>query len=356
MPRDVNPFEPWRPAADHPGPDWEQRSMPVPGHPNQIGTPRPGIARLLIWGVLLAGLIIALIAAAQVPEGHFTRVLAVYLALALAWLAGTALMRKQKWLAGLWWLTGGGIAAVLAWWFVPTTGGVSLWAAQREANRLVAALEAQPAEEIDGLQSGQAERTQLWLSFPQFRPHMQEAESNWASRAVQIQRGKLEWLPPGDFAGFRREHWMCQQLASLFPQFQQHIDAAKLAWIERSVQATVAEASPLVKIDPAQASTRLQQTAAALAALGGDYEGQQAQLLPLRKQALQARLEATRKDVKALLANDRIQEAADLARRLDDEAGPEAGMVGLQTDLSQFRESCAFLAELARRAEQPDRQ
>jgi hypothetical protein len=70
--------------------------------------------------------------------------------------------------------------------------------------------------------------------------------------------------------------------------------------------------------------------------------------------AAQARLQATQQEVKALIAGDRFQAAADKAEQLVGALEGEAAADGLDADLSKFRASCRFLAELATQAGNQD--
>src|SRR5262249_10172880 len=101
-----------------------------------------------------------------------------------------------------------------------------------------------------------------------------------------------------------------------------------------------------------RASAQLQATARALTSLG-NYSTAQRKLRQVRQRAVQLRLEAARREAQKLLATDNYQAAADLARRLQEDCGQEAPVVQLAADLKRFQESCAFLAELASRVNQP---
>jgi hypothetical protein len=73
-------------------------------------------------------------------------------------------------------------------------------------------------------------------------------------------------------------------------------------------------------------------------------------LTNLRRQNLAVYLEATRARVTSYISQDRFEEAAETARNLAEEMGPEAQEIGMGPDLQQFRDSCEFLANLARQA------
>src|SRR5262245_4680190 len=133
MTRDVNPFEPWRPAE-------AGRPKREPQLSEKTNGPQPLLVVLGIGLVLLG-----VIAFAQLPFSHAPRILSALLLVGLGTGAATSAARPWGWRVRLSCLGAGAGLATLAWWFVPTTEGLNLWSAQRGVDRLVAELEAMPA-------------------------------------------------------------------------------------------------------------------------------------------------------------------------------------------------------------------
>jgi hypothetical protein len=374
MTRDVNPFEPWRPVESGQPKNEPQLSEKTNG-------PQPLLVVLGIGLVLLA-----VIAFAQLPSSHAPRILIALLFIGLGAGAAISTARPWGWRVRLSCLgTGVGLAAV-AWWFVPTTEGLSLWSAQREADRLVAELEALPACDTAAYLKGAAEREQLIAQFSGYRQLLRQAADAWIERSVRkwkddlgnvpeqdfasletlrasyqpvlneaLEEAERDWfertylhLKPGDFAAAGRARASARAKAT----WTEPVRSWEEGWAGRTADAAIAEAEPLMKNDPARASAQLQATARALTSLG-NYSTAQRKLRQVRQRAVQLRLEAARREAQKLLATDNYQAAADLARRLEEDCGQEAQAVKLGADLKRFQESCAFLAELASRANQP---
>jgi hypothetical protein len=245
--------------------------------------------------VVLAGLLVGLIAAAWatgrlLPPGHWPRLGAVLLAAGAG--IGLALCRPG-WVARGGWVLAGLVVAVGAWWFVPTTAGLSLWQARREAG--------------------------------------QQAEA-------------LGSLAADDFAEFAAGRVRRAEVAAQFPQLGGILEGAERGWVERSGEAAVAEAEGVLAADPVRACRRLAKAERALTRCAAD-EGPLGRLRAARRRALGACLEKLRRRVLDGQEEGRFEAAAALARRLEREAGADAGI-----DLKRVRQSYEFLAELARRA------
>jgi hypothetical protein len=381
MTPDLNPFEPWRPpGVDRPAP-------PVPSQSDRHPLPAPQKSRppvLLILGVGLA--VLALIAFTQLPVSHGPRILAALLLLGIGTGVAITAVHKGGWRVRLSCLGAGVGLAVLAWWFVPTTGGLSLWSARRGADRLVTELEQLPAGDAAGCLKWRPEQEQLVTQFPEFRERLQQAADAWTARSVKKWQGDLGNLPAQDYAGletlrasyrpFRNEaleaaerEWLERTFLHLGPgdyaaaagargcarpnePWTTSVRTWEERWAGRTVDAAVADVEPLLKNDPARASNQLQAAARDLAAFG-KYPAAQNKLLLARRQAFRSRLEAARREVLTLLSKDQYEAAADLAKRLGEDAGPEAQFVGQGADLKDFQDSCAFWAELSARAKQP---
>jgi hypothetical protein len=117
--------------------------------------------------------------------------------------------------------------------------------------------------------------------------------------------GMLDALPLGDQAGFRRSADERARLMREFPELSFRLREAEKSWQQRSREA----ASPL-----------------------------------------RSRLNATRKEVRELVKQDRYQAAAALADRFVRENEKQAKEVGLLDEMSNFRELCGYMADLAGRA------
>ncbi len=74
-------------------------------------------------------------------------------------------------------------------------------------------------------------------------------------------------------------------------------------------------------------------------------------LLPQRRQAVTARLEAARKEIADLMAKDRYRAVADSGVTLRIELGDEAKAVGMADDLDKVCTYCDAIGDLARQAE-----
>jgi hypothetical protein len=117
--------------------------------------------------------------------------------------------------------------------------------------------------------------------------------------------GMLEALPLGDQAGFRRCADERARLMRKYPELAFRLGEAEKSWQQRSDEAAA----------------------------------------PLR-----ARLNATRKDVRELVRQDRYHAAGDLADRFVRENEKQAKEVGLLDEMNNFRELCGYMADLASRA------
>jgi hypothetical protein len=374
MTRDVNPFEPWRPAES----DQPKREPQLSEKANE---PR-SLPVVLGIGLVVMGVI----AFAQLPSSHAPRILSALLLFGLGAGAAISATRSWGWHVRLCCLGAGVGLAALAWWFVPTTEGMSLWSAQRGADRLVEELEALPACETAAYLKASAEREQLIAQFPGYRQVLQQPADAWIERSVRkwkddlsnvpeqdfdaletlresyqpvlteaLEAAERDWfertylhLKPGDFAAAGRVRASTRAKAT----WTEPVRSCGEGWAGRTADAAIAEAEPLMKNDPARASAQLQATARGMASLG-DYSTAQRKLWQVRQRAVQWRLEAARREVQKLLSTDDYQAAADLAVRLKEEWGREAQAVELAADLKRFHESCAFLAELSSRAKPP---
>jgi hypothetical protein len=140
-----------------------------------------------------------------------------------------------------------------------------------------------------------------WGFMPPWHGKNLWAAHNQAERLA----GNLEVLPPGDQAGFRRCAEERARLMREYPELRNRLREAEKSWQQRSEEAAA----------------------------------------PLR-----ARFDDTRRQVRALVRQDRYQGAATLADRFVRENEKQAKEVGLFDEMDNFRESCGYMADLAGRA------
>jgi hypothetical protein len=328
----------------------------------------------------------AVVAFTQLPAAQAPRILTALLLLAIGTGAAVTTFHKRGWRVRLACLGVGVVSAVLAWWFVPTTGGLNLWSAGRDADRLATELDQLPAGDGTGFLKRRAEQEPLVAQFPEFRQRLQQASDAWIERSMTKWQGELGDLTDQDYAGLetRREsyrpflnetleaaerEWLKRTFLHLRPgdyaaaarargcarpngRWADPVRTWEEGWAGRTVDAVAAEVEPLLKNDPARASTQLQAAARDLAAFG-KYPAAQDKLLLARRQAFRSRLNAAWRELQTLLMKDQCEAAADLAKQFGEDAGREAQFVGQADDLKRFQDSCAFLAELSVLAKQP---
>lgn len=179
----------------------------------------------------------------------------------------------------------------------------------------------------------------LRKSYQAYNWGLAAAEVDWLVRACGA-------LRPGDFQSLARVRTCAGASRASAPAFQ----AAQTAWAERTARALLAKVSPLLKTEPATASARLRRGDIDLA----DFEAARQLLQPARRQALQARLDLTYRQVLEQVTEDptrdRTQEVDRIANRLEADARAEAVALGMQQALDHFHKNCAFLGKLSRSA------
>jgi hypothetical protein len=268
---------------------------------------------------------------------------------------------------------------------------ITVWSAEQQAAAAVAEVQALPAGDAAGYLKGHPARANLMKRFPFVREQVQAAEGAWLERSTAHWEGELARLPAGDFSGMEQLRTSSTSVVSASQEAR--LEAAETAWFERTyhamspgdwaaagrarasarktgpwkadvraweaewagrtVDAVLAEVRPLLGDDPARASARLQQAARDLAPFG-QYRVAQEKLTRARRQALRGCLDAAVRRARALLAQDRFREAADVAARLEMDHSAEAKAVGAEDELNRFRDTTGFLADLARRAAGPE--
>jgi hypothetical protein len=289
----------------------------------------------------------------ELPAGHEPRIVGVLAPTGLGLALGIWLAFKRRWGACLASVVGGLTLAALAWWFMPTIEGLSLWEANQQAGRLAAELDQTPAGDLPGYTSAEPDRERLARLFPAYEQVIHGAEARWGQRTAAALREDLEKLPPGDVAGYQKGTEARAELGRMFKDLKPQLEAAELAWGERTATAAVSRAEPLFQTDPTRAVAQLRQAARDLAAARPNPWAEE-RLLAARKRAVLACLEDARRRSRELIKADRFQAAAEVAKRLTDTVGVEADTVGVSSELVRFQESQQFLAELARSAGKAD--
>jgi hypothetical protein len=343
MTRDVNPFGPWDPSSSDPehlgaSRAWTARRKTEPQklRPDQRLVMGIWICLILVgvvWVVVLSGL-------------HVTRAASVILPVGLGLTAAIVWCRKRSWLVRTAWVLVGAAAAVLGWWFMPTTQGLSLW----EARSRLAEARALPTGDRAAYEQGLGPRRQVSEQFWTLRAEMQTAELDWGGRTVDQALTELAALSAGDLEAFARGSATRNELSTYFPTLQERIDDAECAWVRRSAEKVLAESEVLLGRDPARASTLLREAHQRLRPLA-HCPDVDSSLLVGRNRACRALLKAAWLEVAELLKQDRYEEMRAVADRLGGaELVREAREVGAEDERIQYQERCRFLIDLARRA------
>src|SRR5205085_2634793 len=98
----------------------------------------------------------ALVGFLVLPRGHGGRVGAAVLSLGLG--LGIGILWKGRWLTRLAGIGAGVGLAAAAWWFVPTSQGLSLWSAHAEAEVLAEHLRQTPTCDVAAFRKEQKDR------------------------------------------------------------------------------------------------------------------------------------------------------------------------------------------------------
>src|SRR5688572_26719320 len=105
--------------------------------PGSPGLPSPDHPALNRAGYYLLGALIPtgavlwwLGSLGQLSELHLFRILAILGLLLAGQAIGLWSAKRGRWLTGLCWMSAGLAGAALAWWFCPTTEGLSYWSAR----------------------------------------------------------------------------------------------------------------------------------------------------------------------------------------------------------------------------------
>jgi hypothetical protein len=254
MPQDINPFEPWRPpgfeATRREDPRSSAKEVAPPRTPAlfQDGPPQPRPWRADEWavGLLLLGVaVLAIVLCTQLPQGHYTRVVAAVLALGIGTGAAVSAARKCRWRVRLALLGAGLGGAAAAWVFVPTTQGLSLWTAHAETERHKSQLGSLQAGDMAGFSRESQVRMGLMKQFTSFQPRILKAENAWLERTVAKCEENLKIVTPTDTEGFRKQQTLRRELSDWLKSVRQDqlpadsfrvcLEEAENAWLKRSV-------------------------------------------------------------------------------------------------------------------------
>jgi hypothetical protein len=285
-----SPSDTW-PAADRPH---KRSPMPNP-QPDPLFT-ASGLAAGF-WFFLTCGVVIlAINLFINLPPTHRPRVVGVVLPLVVVVALGLTQGRRSRGIVQLLWLVTGVALAFLAWWFVPTSEGLSYWGATRRV-------------------------------------------------------AKLEAVSPGAVAEFLQEYAASRDAVAQFPELKSRLETVRDKWATDTIKAGVAEAQALLPGNPSGASRYLQKLHHELTELGHFAIPLQGSLRDGRYRALTTRLEAAAKELKTLEAEKKLPEIDRLAERLTAEWGEEARAIGAEDDLRALFQRCALVtvgAEVAK--------
>jgi hypothetical protein len=204
---DLNPYEPWRPRPERgrlPDPEEVLKPWRPPGYSPSPSEEPPeerdtewysGPARKPDWSgdardmtagqkwlivLTIAILIGGLIAIGVQGPTHVSRIAATGAALWVGLLIALAVSGGWRWYSRVAWAVAGLAGAAACWYFVPTTGGITL----AEANRRLNAIRTLPAGEVALFSAGQWERQELFREFPNWKDDIAAAERDWFRRTV----------------------------------------------------------------------------------------------------------------------------------------------------------------------------
>jgi hypothetical protein len=381
-----NPLQPWQPErpGDQPEPiriSAQSWSTPPQGHPPEPRGMRPDQwVVVILWLNLVA---VGLIAWKKLPPSHLPQITAMLVALALGLGLGISLARHWGWFVRLFWVLVGVGAAVAAGLFVPSTGGMNLWHALRQGKQLVEELNGLPPGDTPRYQEILAAKGNLVAQYPEFQEYFHGPGAAWVGRSVPRWEADLNQLAPGDLAGLEKLRaayqpvandaldaaelaWFERSYQELKPgdfttagrlraaarhtgNWDQPVQSGEEAWAERTVEEVLKETGPLLAKEPAQVSARLQQVARDLEVLA-PHEVVLEKLLTARRAACRECLAGAQREVLGLVARERFLDAAEVAQQFRKAFEAEAQAVKMGADLNRFADSCLFLADLAVRA------
>ncbi len=363
MPRDPNPYEPWRPRpGDHPLSSvdplrpWRPRraaepAAPVP-LPSKAEPPRPAASpppvqppgfepdpgRQAVLVLLLLLLATGTVALAALGSAHFGRVFLALAALGAGWGVSISLARRRPWRERLAWVGAGVLAALAVRWFVPTFAGVSLL----DAGRLAAETEAIPTGDVSTYTAAARYRKAAVSEFPEYAAEIRAAESAWVRRtadaAIESSGARIERDPVGASRDLwllvqslnRLDHWA--EVRDDLQAVRQKALRARGQWVARELEVLVAHgAFDTVPAAATRALVEIHDEAREV----GVYDEVAGMLAPLRRQSLRARLDAVVRELEAAAARGEFTAVTRRGEKALAELSGEAREIGIEEDVRQ---------------------
>lgn len=413
----VNPLSPAHPIGQE-EPSSPRRDRKEQAISSGVGI-RQRYAREQFFVACSVMLIFAVIVLLYVEGGsHVTRGLAAAVCLWLGLLLGLLVLDTLSPARRFLLLAGGVVLAVGCWCLVPTTTGVNLVDAQLRLNELrrlegddpdrffatVAAraeiLEAFPSwkgemdqaerawvrrhvsAELDRIErEEQEDLPQAMKRLRDLRHQVMQTAHNDEDRQrieavrqevlkawLRVEETKLrKLLRKGKYASVYQQvatlvRMLSEEAAELKPEEDlqaQILSVCHDAMCEHVEAARIDLERLLAKKDYAgvavQGAKYLREVKQGAASLFGNAEEQYDKLRVVRGKALQARLEKAKVDARELLVKDRYQAMGELGEKTFADLAEEARVVGLESDLTRFRDSCRVFADLANKAKIEDR-
>jgi hypothetical protein len=336
--------------------------------------------------------LVGAIAFRKLPANLAPPIASVLVLVALGLILGISVARNRHWIIRFFAVAFASGLAFLAWWLVPSWGGVSQWEARNQAARLLNELSALIPGDSDAYQNNLNARNHLLEQFPDYEEQFKKPAAAWLQSSVGKWQTKLSSLSPADFSALgelRKAYeplfdeevdsvdvktalekaeldWVERTYRSLKPgdfptakklraiarsdqQWTVQIKSCEDAWAERTVKSVLQETNPLLKSDPQTVALRLRKLAQDLASLDS-HDAIQERLKTARLKAFRAALhDAMAKEIECL-SQDKYQEIATISHQLKKQLTDEAKTLGVEAELTRFTESCDFIVELARLA------
>lgn len=215
------------------------------------------------------------------------------------------------------------------------------------AARLIAETDLLQPTDADGMDRIWRQRPKDLARHPQLAEELNQARNKWLGRSVKQLVEQLAEANLSEPHAFLARSQEMMVFAKRFPDVLRTCDAAAKKWAESQADAAIRDASHAT--DPLECSRALRSASERLAACG-DFEVAQQKLVPHRRAAVVAAIDAARRKVRSFIAEDRYGQALSEATSLEAELLEESSVHNLAEDIRHFAESCAFLADLARLA------
>jgi hypothetical protein len=243
----------------------------------------------------------------------------------------------------------------------------SAWA-ERSVRQVTDDLAKMPPNDMDVFLGKKDLRDLLRTEFPSLANAVGTTERSWAERSAAALVAQIEVLPVGNYDGLLQYRRSVQRLGAAFPDTSARLLEAEWAWAGRVVDDAVAKSQPLLETEPFKASAILREAAVHLGTAGfpalrpdipletltGAPREVRDRLINTRRQAARAALTSSQRQARQLIKEDRYQAALAVAEQTVGKLDKEARALDLGDELTRFRETCAFLARLAREAGKED--